>query len=94
MELDKRFFSENNIRTTLRKLNMGIDNAYLTRLTKDGILPEPDINEFTVKLWGYYKVIKLVQTVYKLKSKEDMFNIDQANLVLNNIKGGKDKLPL
>jgi len=89
MDLDKRFFSQNNIRTALRKLEIGINNAYLVELINNGTLPEPEIQEFTVKLWSYYRTVALIEYIYSTKDKQKAVDRNEIDIVLEQIKTRK-----
>ena len=89
MELDKRFFSQRNLRLALRALDIGIDNRYLMHMVEKGILPAPDVDEFTVQLWNYKRTVELIEAVYRFKNKKQEINHEVIDEILFEIKTKK-----
>ena len=87
--LQNRYFTVNDLRDALRKLKMGIDNAEFKRLWNKEVVCPPDVLEPQVVLWRYGNAIQLIKDIYKLKGREDeydIYKVDEALIEVKEIK--------
>lgn len=80
--LQNRYFSVTEIRSALRDLGIGIDNAEFKRLWNEEIVSPPDVLEPQVVLWKYDHARELIMDIYKLKGREDEYDVREMDSAL------------
>jgi len=79
--LQNRYFSEREVRDTIRNLGVGVDNAEFKRLWNTEVIYPPDVLEPWVVLWKYKNAIQVIKDIYELKGKLkkfDIYKVDEA----------------
>ena len=93
--IQDRFYSARDIKATLRKLRIGIDNKEFNRLWQEGIITPPTVYESEYIAWNYNDAKRVIIEFYNLKGKEqeyDTYRVDEVFVEIKELKRYKKEM--
>jgi len=93
--LQDRFYSARDIKATLRRLDIGVDNAEFNRLWLEGVITPPLVYEAEYIAWNYDDAKRVIIEFYNLKGREqeyDTYKVDEVFIEIKELKRYKREM--